>query len=71
MNVHWPDGYGVAVRTVVRVVGAVGVEGIRDGETADLAVAGNLTVEVDGPAFAIVRAVEPAGAAAVGASVRH
>ena len=22
-NVHWPDGYGVAVRTVVRVVGAV------------------------------------------------
>ena len=48
MNVHRPDGYGVAVGPMVRVIGAVGVEGIRYGEVADLAEARDVRLEVDG-----------------------
>ena len=45
MNVHRPDWYGVAAGTVVRVVGAVGVGGVRDGEVADLAETGDFGLE--------------------------
>ena len=54
MNVHRPNGYGVAVWPVVRVVGAVGVEGIRYGEVADLAETRAVPVEVAGTTLAAV-----------------
>ena len=65
MNVHRPDGYGVAVGPVVRMIGAVGVEGIRYGEVADLPETRDVRIEFHGPTLAAVGAVEPAGAAAV------
>ena len=71
MTVHRPDRYWIVVGTVVWMVGTVGVEGIRDREAADLAVTGDRMIVVVGSTFAAVRTVEPAGTAAVGASVRH
>ena len=45
------------------MIGAVGVEGIRYGEVADLPETRDVRIEFHGPTLAAVGAVEPAGAA--------
>ena len=66
------NGDGVAVGAAVRVVGAVGIERAVDRHVADLAVVRLGVPGVPAPvAVAAVLAIEPAGAAAVGSSIRH
>jgi len=66
-----PDRHRVPVRSVIGMIGAIRMERVRNVESADFAMARNVAVEVSAAALTAERPVEPARAAAVGATVRH
>ena len=66
-----PSGTGTRRSKAGRVIRAVRVEGIPDGQIANLAMARYRTIVIHASGPAAVRPVEPAGAAAVRTSVRH
>ena len=66
------DRYAVAFGPAVRVVGAIGVEGILDRQVPDFAMVGQRVVGMLRPvALAAVFSIEPAGSAAVRSAVGH
>lgn len=71
MNVYRPNRDRVSARSMVRVIRAIGMEGIRDLQIADLATARNFVVEVVTASLSPKGAIEPACAAAVRTTVGH
>ena len=66
------DRYAVAFGPAVRVVGAIGVEGILDRQVPDFAMVGQRVVGMLRPvALTAVFSIEPAGSAAVLSAVGH
>ena len=66
------DQYAVAFGPAVRVVGAIGVEGILNRQVPDFAMVGQCVVDMLRPvALAAVFSIELAGSAAVRSAVGH
>ena len=71
VNVCRPNGDGVSSWSVAWVIPAIGIERVRDVQIADLAMARSFPVEVSTAPLSFKRPIEPARAAAVGATVGH
>ena len=71
VNVYRPNRDGVSAWSVARLICTIRIERVRDVQIADLAMARNLPVEVSTAPLSFKRTIEPARAAAVGATVGH
>ncbi len=68
---HWSDRYGVWIPAAVRMVAAVGIEGILNRKLTNRAVIGLGVGCVRIPALAFVLGVEPASTTAIRTTIWH